>query len=156
MSLDRTFVIRDQRIADCAVAFIGANHAGMLADGRIMAVRVYEHKEARSLEQQAVMWIRLGEIAAQAWVRGRQYSAECWHEHAKREWLPEEDGPSKRARKGYSKWAINPMTGERVLVGSTTQLTVFGMSEYLAQLEAFGAGLGVMFSASPRDADGYR
>ena len=156
MSIDRTFVISEQRLADMAISVINGNAMGMLKDGRVMAVHIYEHKEARSNEQQSLMWIRLGEIAQQAFVDGRQYSDECWHEYAKREFLPDEDGPSKRTRKGYRKWAVNPMTGERVLIGSTTQLTVFGMSEYMTQLEAFGAGLGVMFGATPNEARGYR
>jgi hypothetical protein len=125
----------------------------MQAAGHPLAVRIYEHKDRRTLEQQSLMWIRLGEVAAQAWVGGRQYADVTWHEHCKREFLPDEDGPSKRCRKGYRKWDINPMTGERVLIGSTTQLTTFGMSEYMTQLEAWGSDeLGVRFSATPREA----
>jgi hypothetical protein len=156
VSLDRTIVIRNDGCADAAIAVIRANYVAMAESDRPLAVRIYEHRENRSLEQQSLMWIRLGEIASQAWVGGRQFSAECWHEHAKREFLPDDDGPTKRARKGYAKWAVNPMSGERVLVGSTTQLTVFGMSEYMQALEAFGAGLGVRFAATPREMAGYR
>ena len=124
----------------------------MAAAEHPMAVRLFEHKDKRTLEQQALLWIRLGEIAAQAWVDGRQYADVTWHEHAKREFLPDEEGPTKRSRKGYRKWDINPMTGEQVLIGSTTQLTTFGMSEYMDQLLAFGSGeLGVHFSATPRE-----
>jgi hypothetical protein len=149
--MDKTFVIRSPEIAEVAIAVIQANYSGMLAAGRPMAIRLYEHKDSRSIEQQSLMWIRLGEIAPQAWINGRQFADVCWHEYAKREFLPEEPGPSKQARKGYAKWAINPMTGDKVLVGSTTQLTVYGMAEYLTKLEAFGAGLGVRFSATPTE-----
>lgn len=150
--MERTMVIRSEALAHAACAHLMANWRAMAEEGRPLACRFYEYKDNRTLEQQALMWIRLGDISEQAWLDGRQFSAEVWHDHAKREFLPDEEGPSKRCRKGYRKWAFAP-SGERVLVGSTTQLTVFGMSEYLTQLEAFGAGLGVLFSAPPW---GYR
>lgn len=111
-----------------------------------------EEKKARGLDQNAAMWAGpLADIAQQGWVSGRQYSAEVWHEHFKREYLPEDDDPELPilAKDGYSKWGFTP-AGERVLVGSTTQLTRKGMTRYLQQIEAFGASLGVMFQASPR------
>jgi hypothetical protein len=52
------------------------------------------------------------------------------------------------AKSGYQKWAIDPM-GNKVLIGSTTQLTKKGFSQYLEQIHAYGASLGVMFSDAP-------
>ena len=151
MSIDRTIVLLKTDQVGMAKAVMDANWAAMERDGRPMAVRLYEHRESRSLEQQALMWIRLDEVAKQAWVDGKQFADTTWHEAMKREYLPEEPGPSKSARKGYRKWDYLP-NGERVLVGSTTQLTVFGMSEYMEQLMAYGAGtLGVHFSATPAE-----
>ncbi len=96
------------------------------------------------------MWAGpLRDIAEQAWIEGRQHSAEVWHEYFKRELLPEEFDPE-RCKENYAKWAYDP-GGERVLIGSTTQLTVKGFAEYLTAIEAFGAALGVMFSASPNE-----
>ncbi len=123
----------------------------MADDGHVLAVRLYEYKDQRTLEQQGLMWIRLGEIAAQAWVGGRQYPDDVWHEHAKREFLPDEEGPTKRARKGYRKWDYLPNM-DRVLVGSTTGLTTFGMAEYMTQILAYGSTeLGVHFAPTPRE-----
>lgn len=153
MSLDRTIILNTPQQCQQVAALISGNWLEMHSAGHPLAVRIYEHKDRRTLEQQSLMWIRLGEVAVQAWVGGRQYADVTWHEHCKREFLPDEDGPTKRCRKGYRKWDINPMTGERVLIGSTTQLTTFGMSEYMTQLEAWGSGeLGVRFSATPREA----
>ncbi len=153
--MDKTFVLNHPMRADIAAQFIASNWKEMFASGHPMAVRCYEHKERRTLEQQSLMWIRLGEIAEQAWVGGRQFSAEVWHEHAKREYLPDEDGPTKRCRKGYSKWALLP-SGERSLIGSTTQLTTFGMAEYMEQLMAYGATeLGVRFAPTPAEAAAF-
>lgn len=110
-----------------------------------------EEKKTRKLDQNALMWAGpLRDIAEQAWVDGRQFTAEVWHEWAKREYLPEDDDPdlSLLAKDGYRKWDYDP-SGERVLVGSTTQLTVRGFALYLQQLEAHGASLGVQFHAAP-------
>lgn len=38
--------------------------------------------------------------------------------------------------------------GERILIGSTTQLTTGGFSDYLEQVYSYGANLGVLFTAS--------
>lgn len=102
--------------------------------------------KARGMDQNAAMWAGpLRDIASQAWVAGRQYCAETWHEQFKREYLPE-DFDDELTKEGYRKWDVTP-GGERVLIGSTTQLTKKGFSQYLTQIEAFGASLGVMFSA---------
>ncbi len=87
------------------------------------------------------------DIAKQAWFEGRQHSVEVLHDFCKREFLPEEFD-SELCRDGYRKWDIDPL-GRRVLIGSTTQLTVKGYSLYLEQVFAFGSNLGVVFSASP-------
>jgi hypothetical protein len=44
----------------------------------------------------------------------------------------------------WKKWDYTP-NGDRILVGSTTDLTVKGFSQYLEQVHAFGSSLGVMF-----------
>lgn len=103
-----------------------------------------EEQKARKPDQNALMWVGpLADIAEQAYVNGRTYSAEVWHEQFKREYLPEEFD-EELTKDGYQKWAITPK-GDRVLIGSTTQLTVKGFALYLQQVEAFGASLGVMF-----------
>lgn len=110
-----------------------------------LAVTICDHQPARTPDQNSLMWTGpLKDIAAQAWVEGRQYSADVWHEYLKRTYLPEkyENGLTKE---NYRKWDIDP-AGNRVLVGSTTQLTKKGMSEYLTQVEAHGGSLGVLFT----------
>lgn len=151
MSFDRTIVVADERGAGIVESVIAANWREMAAAGHPLAVRIFEHKSDATKEQRALLWIRYGEIAAQAWIRGQQFSAETWHIHCKMAFLPEEGGPSKSCRKGYRKWDFLP-NGERILVGSTEALTVFGKSEYLEQVMAFGASeLGVRFSPTPSE-----
>lgn len=116
-----------------------------------LTVTVGEEKKVRGLDQNAAYWAGpLRDIAEQGWIGGRQYSDIVLHEHFKREFLPEDDDPelAELAKDGYRKWDYTP-DGERVLVGSTTQLTPKGMGRYMEQVTAFGASLGVMFSAPP-------
>lgn len=144
--IPRSFVLVSERVQKSLITVI----SNLPLDGSIEAVlRPLQRK--RSNEANALMWLRLGEIAAQAWVMGAQYSAETWHEHYKRQYLPEDGDQDidRRVKGRYRKWAYLP-NGDRVLVGSTTNLTKWGFSEYMTQIEADGAGMGVLFSSDPR------
>ncbi len=115
-----------------------------------IVVTIGEEKLARKLDQNAAMWSGpLFDIAEQGYIQGRTYAADVWHEHFKRLYLPE-DFDDEQCKDGYRKWDFTP-SGDRVLVGSTTQLTVRGFALYLKQVEAFGANIGVQFHASPND-----
>lgn len=116
---------------------------------RPLELVIREEPKARKLDQNSLMWVGpLANIAEQAWLQNRQFSAEVWHHFYKTVFLPEEFD-AERCKEGYRKWDFTP-SGERVLVGSTTQLTIKGFAEYLTQIEAHGASLGVQFTASPR------
>lgn len=113
-----------------------------------LEIVVREEVKVRKPDQNALMWSGpLADIAEQGYVAGRSYTAETWHEHFKREYLPEEFDPE-LCKEGYQKWDYTP-SGERVLVGSTTQLTVRGFALYLQQIEAFGSSIGVQFHTKP-------
>lgn len=115
-----------------------------------LEIVIREQIKGRRPDANARMWAGpLRDIEEQAWIEGRQHSAEVWHEFFKRELLPEDFDPE-RCKEGYVKWAFDP-GGERILIASTTQLTVKGFAEYMTAIEAFGASLGVMFSASPNE-----
>lgn len=110
-----------------------------------MEVVIRLRTKQRKPDQNALMWAGpLRDIAAQGFVEGRRYSAEVWHEHYKILYLPEEFD-AELCKEGYRKWEYTP-SGARVLVGSTTQLTINGFAQYLTQVEADGAGMGVMFT----------
>lgn len=116
-----------------------------------LEIVIREEKKMRGPDANARMWAGpLKDIADQAWVSGRQFFAEAWHELFKREYLPEDDDSElpELAKDGYRKWDIDP-GGNRILIGSTTQLTKKGFARYLQQVEAFGAGLGVHFHEAP-------
>jgi hypothetical protein len=112
-------------------------------------VIIRDQQKTRKPDQNALMWSGpLKDIAEQAWINGRRYAADVWHEHFKAEFLPEEYDPE-LCKEGYRKWDISPK-GQRVLVGSTTQLTIYGMAQYLEQVYADGASMGVQFSVKER------
>ncbi len=146
----RTFRLADREVVRRMVALI----ENLPVDAaRPLEVVVREEKKARKLDQNALYWAGpLRDIAEQAWVQGRQYSAEVFHEHFKREFLPDPDRADcdlSHVKDGFSKWSTTP-GGICVLIGSTTGLTVRGMAAYLEQVYAYGESLGVQFSERGR------
>lgn len=146
----QTIVLLTERNRTAALLRVQALPVG---NDPVLEVVIRERKDRRTLDQNAAMWAGpLKDLADQAWVNGRQFSPEVWHEHAKREFLPEDDDPDLallvRNPETYCKWAYTP-AGDRVLVGSTTRLTKRGMGEYLDQVFAMGAELGVLFHEAP-------
>ena len=112
-------------------------------------IRIGEQVKGRNKDQNALMWAGpLRDIANQAYVNGQTYSEDVWHEHFKREFLPEE-ADTELTREGYQKWRYLP-SGERILKASTGDLTTKGFSIYLEQIYAYGASLGVQFGVSER------
>jgi len=117
-----------------------------------------EEVKPRKMSQNDLMWAcQLKCISEQAYVQGRTYSDVIWHEMFKEKFLPDEtlfQTPEQRAemvKEKYRKYDTRP-DGKRVLAGSTTELTVKGFAIYLQQVEAFGANLGVIYSANPNEA----
>jgi len=110
-------------------------------------IAISEKTKSRGLDQNGLMWKRIGEISSQGWINKRQYSKECWHKYLKDNEMPEEvelkDGTI------CSKW-IEQIDGSMETI-STTELSARFFSKYITIIEAFGAGIGVMFSANPRE-----
>lgn len=135
------FILRDDDIRKRAIAIL--QHMP-IDRNRPIQVLFREEPKKRKSDQNALMFAGpLRDIAEQAWLDGRQFSVEIWHEYFKRQLLPE-FFDAELCLESYSKWAIDP-AGDRILVGSTTQLTVTGMAQYIEQIHAFGANLGVQF-----------
>lgn len=135
----RTIILRSDLIREAAMKAVAS-----LPLDPTFEIEIREHKTRRNNDQNSRMWVRLNEIASQAWIQGRQYDADTLHEYCKREFLPE------TCYQGVSKWTVLP-NGERALRMSTGHLTVSEFADYLTQIEAFGAELGVLFSANPRE-----
>lgn len=119
--------------------------------GKPIEIVYREENKVRTLDANARMWVGpLKDISEQAWLHGRQFSDEVWHNYFKEKFLPEDNDPDMESmtKEGYRKWDFDP-NGDKVLTGSTTQLTSKGFAIYLEQVMAFGAGLGVMFHEAP-------
>lgn len=116
-----------------------------LDEAKPLQVTIEEFRSVRKLSQQAYLFAGpIKDISEQAWLDGRQYSVDVWWHFLKTEFLPEVFDPE-LCKDGYEKWALDPV-GNRVLVGSTTNLTVKGYAQYTEQITAFGGSLGVMFT----------
>lgn len=138
----RKFILRDERVRENAIALIRNLPVDLLRPVEVIA---REYKAQRSLDQNNLYYALVTEISQQAWIEGRQYGVEVLHEYLKRSLLPEDESlDPDDVRDSYRKWEFDP-AGERVLVGSTTMLTVRGFNNFITAVEAFGASLGVMF-----------
>jgi hypothetical protein len=138
----KTFYMRTPQARESAIAMI---RNLPLSEDKPLMVTVAPFAKVRGLDANAYYWLRLGEIADQAWLEGRQYSAEIWHEYARRNIMPEQvttkDGETR------SKWAELPDGTLSVI--STTQLEKRSFADYVTSVEAFAAALGVQFSERP-------
>lgn len=90
-----------------------------------VCIRPYNSK--RSIEQNRRLWKIYGELADKAWVNGRRYSAETWHEYCKGMFL------------GYELKAM-PDGAELKTPISTTKLNTAEMTDYQNRLQAWAAG----------------
>lgn len=90
-----------------------------------VCIRPYNSK--RSIEQNRRLWKLYGELADKAWVNGRRYSAETWHEYCKGIFL------------GYELKAMPDGTEVKTPI-STTTLNTTEMTDYQNRLQAWAAG----------------
>jgi hypothetical protein len=116
----RTFVLRDLHHVTGLTSFIAQNWLAMAKEGKPLAVTVSEYKAKRSGEQNKRYWALLNEIAANAYVDGKQFSAEAWHEHMKRTYIGCEETP-----------------GGGTVGISTTTLGVGEFADYMTRVEAY-------------------
>lgn len=90
-----------------------------------VCIRPYNSK--RSIEQNRRLWKIYGELADKAWVNGRRYSAETWHEYCKGMFL------------GYELKAMPDGTEIKTPI-STTTLNTAEMTDYQNRLQSWAAG----------------
>lgn len=123
----RTFVLRDERNANALWVFLKSNWRALADENRPLAVTVAEHKAKRSVDQNKRYWAILNEIAEGAWIGGRQFSTEAWHEFFRAKFIGYEETPDGRQ------------------IGmSTTTLSVAEFGDYMTRVEAYAAAeLGV-------------
>lgn len=134
----RMFILKEPLHFQSMLAALTANWKTMADMGQPLGVHVAPYKRSRSDEQNALMWVWLTQVKEQAWVNGQQFDEETWHEHYKREFLPEVNA------RGDHKWRYLP-DGTRQCIGSTTRLKTDEMSLYMQKLDTdIHATLGVI------------
>ena len=117
-----TFILREEVNANALWSFLKANWRDTAKAGKPLAVTVQEYKAKRTSDQNKYYWRTLNEIAGQAWVGGKQFSADSWHEFFKRQMIGHEELPH----------------GGTVGI-STTSLSVAEFAEYVGKVEAYAA-----------------
>lgn len=103
------------------------NLQGWLKESPDLEISIRPYKSKRSIEQNRRLWKIYGEMADKAWVNGRRYSAETWHEYCKGMFL------------GYELKAM-PDGSELKTPISTTTLNTAEMTDYQNRLQAWAAG----------------
>jgi hypothetical protein len=115
---DHTFVVRDEKILERCVSLIRGNWRGLAQSDRCMVVHLMVENAQRSLEANRLYWHLLQVISDNAWLEGRQYSRDCWHEWYRQRFLAKIEGP-----------------GGVLYPASTSRLSSKEFSEYLNRIE---------------------
>ncbi|WP_354686671.1 recombination protein NinB [Cupriavidus necator] len=130
----KEFVLRGPSVWAGFVALVKANAKSFADKGEPLRIILTSEERKRNAEQNRFYWgVVLRDIAEQAWVNGRQFDKDTWHEYLGRlhgvcEDVTLPDGEIVSRRK------------------STTQMSVGEFSAYTAQVQAYAANnLGVSF-----------
>jgi hypothetical protein len=116
-----------------------------IAPGRPCMMTFGKYSAKRNNDQNALYWSLLGEIAEQAFVEGRAFSADSWHEYMKLHVMP--TMVELASGEIVPKWVELPGGGR--IVRSTTELSKACFADYITLVEKEGASIGVFFSADP-------
>ena len=96
----------------------------MAQQGKPLAVTVAEAKSKRSSEQNSRLHALLSEVAAHAWIEGRQFDMETWKEYFRQKFIGTEE--------------IMLPDGRRIERGiSTTTLDVGAFSQFMDQITEY-------------------
>jgi len=154
--MKRQFILRSLQNFESLVHFLEANWPQLSREETPIEVKCSIYQKSRTNDQLAVLWAGiLQPMSDQAWIGGRQYSAETWHEFMKKTHIPaiaaDQTEPGTHVKNDSKIWEYMP-DGERQFCGSTAMLTKRGMAEYITRCEAYAVSeLGVKLPANPRD-----
>lgn len=110
--------------------------------GKRLKLTLQVAEDERSLKQNKFYWGPcLKDISEQAQIGGQRYSKDAWHELFKRQFLPRKVKKCHVAGRGKAVVSVS--------LGSTTDLSVRRMTDYLDKVQAFAAtDLGVAFTVA--------
>lgn len=118
----RMFILRGDSNAQALWGFLRSNWRSMADAGKPLAITVAEHKSKRSIEQNKRMWVILRQIEEGAWIDGKQFTQDAWHEEFKRKFIGVEELP-----------------GGGTVGISTTSLNVEEFAAYMTRIEVYAA-----------------
>ena len=125
------FILNDDAAAHRLFTHLKAHRRRAAQAGTPLQVTVAPYHGTRTSEQNQTMWGILKAMAEQVYTQdGQLHSEQTWNRYAKERLLPE------RCARGIDKWRIDPETGERELVMSTSDLNQIEMETYNQQLRA--------------------
>lgn len=125
----KTFIVRDSSILERAITFARANWQAMAGTKHPLQIDFKPETKKRSLEANRYYWNIMHQIETEAWVEGRQYGSETWHELAKRKFI-----------------GCIDMPGGGLMAMSTTNLSTAEFAAYVEKVESWAASeLGVSF-----------
>jgi hypothetical protein len=133
-ALYREFLLVSPAAWAALAAFVKVNAKAFMERNQPLRVIVTADEKKRNVEQNKRLWGYLyANIAEQAWVNGRQFDKDTWHEFFARQF-------------GVCDEMILP-SGEIITTRkSTTRMTVGEFAEFMQQIEAYAASeLGVIF-----------
>lgn len=122
------FILREERNAQALYSFLKANWRACADNGKPLAIQITDAKAKRSTQANRYYRAVLQQIEEQAWILGRQFSADAWHEMFKQKFI-----------------GIIDLPNGGTIGQSSTTLNTEEFSIYTQQVEAFGASLGVQF-----------
>lgn len=132
----KEFVLSSPGVWQAVLAFVKRNAAACVERGQPIRLIFTSEERLRNSAQNRRYWgYTLKTITEQAWVNGRQFPAEVWHEYL--------------ADRFAAKLELIMPDGEiKVRRKSTTDMTVAEFNEYMTQCEVYAAGeLGVEWTS---------
>ncbi|WCM21385.1 recombination protein NinB [Paraburkholderia bryophila] len=116
-ALYREFTLKSGNVWSALVAFVKANAPAFAEKGEPLRVIVTAEERQRNAQQNRFYWgAVLKSISEQAWVDGRQYDKDTWHEYFARmfgvcEELTLPDGEIITRRKSTTLMSVGEFTG---------------------------------------------
>lgn len=126
----KVVVIHGEEFVERAFSFVRENWEHYAHKGHPLVIQVVPFKSKRTVQQNKFYWgFLLHQISENAWVDGRRFSADTWHEQFKKWFLPRIEMPD---------LSMEPI--------STSELTMEEFSQYLDKIQRYAMqNLGIEF-----------
>ncbi|MDR0770164.1 MAG: recombination protein NinB [Burkholderiales bacterium] len=131
MTLYREFILDHKGVWPIFVAFVKANYDALIDAGLPLYIIVTTAEKKRNTLQNARLWWLYKTIAEQAWVNGRQFDKDAWHEFFARKHCPKTemvlpDGEIITRRKSTAEMNIGEFSEymQNIEIDATTELGV--------------------------------